>query len=208
MIKSIGRYLFSLGILSFTIVGLGVTKMAGAFTLHNFQTGYCLAVQGATFLPMNAGTPIIVWACNGTASQQWSQGPVTANGGLGAEASTLQSAIQIGMNCRGCAVSTGVIGVQGGDMVDTTPLILWTQDPLFPDPFSTAPQVNNQGWALLPITSDANGHTCYEISNAGDLNSGAWLMGVLGASTAEGAQVVIWNQGPFAAAANQLWCMY
>jgi hypothetical protein len=207
MIKSIGRYFFSLGILLFAIAGLGVTKPANAFELHNFQTGFCLAVQGATFLPVTAGTNIIVWACNGTASQQWTQGPVTANGGLGSEATTLQSEVGIGMNCRGCAISTGVIGVTGGNMVGGTPLILWTQDPLFTDPFSTAMQINNQGWSLNAFTTDANGHICYEIGNAGAL-SGDWVMGVLAGSAAEGAQVVIWNQGPFPPAANQLWCMY
>jgi hypothetical protein len=216
LIKSMRKSLRNLGLLLFVVGSLAVTNMASAqsqignptspFTLHNYVTGLCLAVQNND---TNPGGQLITWACNGTGSQLWFQGDPTADGSLaGYPAYTLGSLV---FNCRGCAFL--VAGVQNGDVTDGNPVVTWTEDPTdFGDPEGT----DNQGWAIEFFnTFDSNGHACYQILNAGINRQTPYNLGVKGANPAEGTQIVVWQDvnsagyptGP-GSHPDQLWCIY
>jgi hypothetical protein len=204
-IKSTSKRLFSLGLLCFVISSLAVSKTANAqdnggpgnpFTLQNSATGFCLATQNGS---NSKGTNLIVWACNGQSNQQWSLGDATSTGGLPA-ANTL---VNWNEPCRSC---WNVAGVQGGTMSDGTPVILWSED----NP--TAGATNNQGWELIYEGFFQNNQPCFAIANAGTTSGAPFVLGVAGGSTAEGAQVVVWQNAPgglFSGiiAPNQLWCV-
>jgi hypothetical protein len=144
-----------------------------------------------------AGAPLITWACNGTASQVWTQGELTVNGNLGGfPAYTLQSFVT--ENCRGCL--TLVAGVYGNEMTDGTQVITWTQD------FNSV-STDNQGWAMEPYT-EKNGNQCYQILNAGTKTGTPFSLGVQDASTAQGTPIVIWQDtNNIEFHMDQIWCV-
>jgi hypothetical protein len=190
--RSRKTFLFGSAFALLIVSCLAVTAPAGAFTLHNFPTGFCLAVAGGD---PNPGAAIIVWTCDGTPSQQWALGDPTSIGSLGMPANTLVSAV----------APNRVIGVQGGleQSGVATPLIAWTEDP--PAMFLN----NNQGWALVFDNTDFLGHSCFQILNAGVNRQKPFNMGVLGGSTAQGAQVVVWqNPSNGGVPGDQIWCQY
>ncbi len=197
--KSIGKRLFTLGLLILALGGLAASKTANAqiFTFHNLATGFCLAPQNGS---SSAGTDLIVWACNGQINQTWFLAGPTSPGVLPAANLLLNNQ----ETCNGCF---SVAGVQGGNMRGGTSVILWTEDPPNNGP------ANNQGWELIFIESDRNSQPCFAIANAGTTSGAPFVLGVLGGSTAEGAQVVVWQNAvgsltPGTIAANQVWCAY
>ncbi|MGB0065514.1 MAG: RICIN domain-containing protein [Terracidiphilus sp.] len=198
-IKSMSKRLFSLGLLFFALGGLTASKTANAqlFTFHNLATGFCLAPQNGS---SSAGTDLIVWACNGQINQTWFLAGPTSLGVLPAANLLLNNQ----ETCNGCF---SVAGVQGGNMKDGTPVILWTEDPPNNGP------TNNQGWELIFIENDQNNQPCFAIANAGTTSGAPFVLGVAGGSTVEGAQVVVWQNAVGSLtlgtiAANQAWCAY
>jgi hypothetical protein len=67
------KFALSAGVgLSIIAGSLAVSTPANAFTLHNYSTGYCLAVSAAN---KAEGTAMIMWQCNSSdPSQQWGWG--------------------------------------------------------------------------------------------------------------------------------------
>jgi hypothetical protein len=214
--------------------GLGMTAPARAdVTLRDPRTGFCLGV-GADITAPGAG--LIMWACDGTPSQEWfldadqqtSTGslviaPSSGDLGLGIATPPVgQPVNQANLMVSEIVPALGgvnpqrVIGVQAGVMAPGTLVVTWTVDRTFPLGTNNPTAPNNQGWQWIYEGTDQNGHNCWEIANAGISSGNAPLLSILGGSTQEGAQVVIEyaprNSAPgrtdYTYGPGQLWCVY
>jgi hypothetical protein len=213
--KSMSKYL---GLLLFAVGSLTATTTASAqtqngyntptannfpYTFHNSQTGYCLGVKGGI---ASEGTPLITWACDGSASQAFWLGDFTATGFLTYYAQTLVSMLQ---PCTYKSSCWNVLGVLGGTDYQLAPVVVWPENPPnYGDPDT----YNNQGWSKVYYSSDGAGHACYTFQNAGGPAPNPdfpYVLGVADGSTAEGAPVVVWqNPSLYDISPNQVWCLY
>ena len=154
---------------------------ARVFTLHNYQTNYCLGVRAGT---PTVGTTLVVWDCDGSANQNWQQ-TTLANG--------LYRVKNFVANDRCLDATRQPYGTYPkGDSVDIN---------LCDSPTASV-------WDVTPAGPDLSGHPCYQFSNSYD-GTVPMVMGVSAGSTARGASVIIWddfynaNTHP-----DQYWCVY
>lgn len=171
---------------------LAMTSPASAFIVYNYNSRLCLDVP-----PTGAeGNLATQKPCSGAASQNWSSDCVhgfcfsDGNGGVFDFLDTVGNAL----------------GVAAAKEQNGTRLVAWHQ----------TGEANQQwGWVFvandpfIPPNQPAN--RCYQIVNfaspsiqLNDSTKPTYVMGVLGGSTAPGAQVVIWQNLNHA---DQIWCV-
>jgi len=133
-------------------------------------SGDCLGVLGGN---MTNGTPIVQWPCNGNPDQTWET--QTINGGPG---DPIWTQIVDSQDTSKC------LGVAGEGTADGSNLVIWDCNGN-PD----------QLWFFQQAVPRSRGipFGCYNIVN---FNAAPKVIGVQGASTAPGAQTVLWASNP------------
>ena len=161
--------------LSVIATSLGISASASAYTLVNYATLYnqypqkqsCLALKAGT---ANDGQPFIVYHCDGTASQAFSNsiypGFSVTSPSVGVSSPIWNQA----GNHQGVSVGNDATN-------DGAPVVLWSEF------FTSSP---GQFWRPDATNSPASG--CYRFINP---NSGKAL-GAAGGSMADGTAVIIW----------------
>jgi hypothetical protein len=149
------------------------------FRLRNFQTGLCLGVKAGT---PTAGTPLIVWTCDGSANQTWTKGA----------ASPSDPAFLLLRNSVAPDRCLHTIGTGNGAQT-----AIYTCDLVW-NPYNT--------WKPIYAGNDSLGHECYRFANK---KNPARVFGVKGGSTSLGAPVVLWDDFNDAFGhPDQFWCVY
>jgi hypothetical protein len=178
---------------------------AGAFTLHNYSTGYCLAVSGAN---QNEGASMIVWTCNSNdPSQKW--GWNGRDGAFPSDTGNQEAAVPYYTDVS--QSHNWVLGVANGNnqYYDGQPVIdwAWTGDA-------------NQYWSATWAVNNQYGHACYFFENwnvppGGDPRTPHKVLGVSGGSHNQGAAVVVWSlftdlngRPDYINHPDQYWCVY
>jgi hypothetical protein len=200
---------------AFTKVVLGLSIIAGsvataapagAFTLHNYATGYCLAVSAGN---QSEGAHLIVWPCSSNNSDPSQQFGFNSRFGTFVPAPSGANA-QYHTNVT--QAHDWVLGVWDGthQWYDGQPIIDWA---------STTDA--NQLWTASWAVNDSAGTACYYIENAGHTPGGDprephKVLAVSGGSRSQGAAVVIYSlftdsqsgRPDYQGHPDQYWCVY
>jgi uncharacterized membrane protein len=130
--------------------------------------GKCLGVLGGN---MSNCTPVVQWACNGHADQQWFISTLSQFGVPG----PLPTAIRNSANPNKC------LGVSDAATNDGANLVIWDCNWNL-----------DQGWIFKNIVPVSRGvpFGCWSIENQ---NAPGKVIGILGASQSDGAQAVLWD---------------
>jgi hypothetical protein len=142
-------------------------------------TGDCLGVQGGN---MTNGTPIVQWPCNGNPDQTWEITTISGSPG-----DPIWTQIQDFQDPSKC------LGVLGSATGDGSNLVIW-------DCNGNA----DQTWFFQQDVPRSRGipFGCFNIVN---FNAAPKVIGIQGASTAAGAQAVLWDLEP--THPDQTWCV-
>jgi hypothetical protein len=159
MHKFLMKALFGLSVVA---GGVAVATPAHAMKLVNLSTGFCLGTAAGA---VSNGTPIIVWACDGSANQQWNRGAAYPT--LGKTASSFQY--------NTSAQPSSCLGVAAASTSDGAAIVLWSCVAPGPDQF----------WDAVKDASTG----CYVFH---DKNSGL-VLGVSAGSIQEGAKTIQWD---------------
>lgn len=159
MHKFLMRALFGLSVVA---GGVAVATPAHAARLVNLSTGYCLGTAAGA---ISNGTPIIVWACDGSANQNWNKGVQYSNS---------NGKFPYYQYSNGAQPSS-CLGVAAASYSDGAPIVLWSCVAPGPDQF----------WDAVQDTSTG----CYVFH---DLQSGL-VMGVAAGSIKEGTKTIQWD---------------
>jgi hypothetical protein len=190
--------------LSIVAGSLAVPAPASATEWRNLASGLCLGVANASN-NSNHGQPLIIWPCNGSRDQQWTESAFTPAAGY----SWLTTALT---DTRTGAPKNFVMGVSGGNSFVTngTALIDWekTNDA-------------NQGWQRQFAVNDPNSHQCFAFINnvqprpVPRAPGITMVAGVSGGRRDAGAPVMIWSQftnsfgqPDYGGHPDQFWCQY
>lgn len=154
---------------------------ASVFTLHNLQTNYCLGVRAGT---PTVGTTLVVWACDGSANQNWAW-TSEINGFY-----TIKNYVATD-RCLD-ATRGQYVTYPEGDSVD----------------INLCDSPTRSTWNVTSVGNDLSGHACYQFSNSYN-GTTPQVMGVSAGSTAEGASVILWDNfnDPYGHR-DQYWCTY
>lgn len=174
------------------VVQTTASLTSGVFTLHNYQTDFCLGVQAGN---PNWGTHFVVWECDTSANQNFQQltGSFLPAGFIG-----LKNFVK-GNTCLN--VDDYPAGVGGNGEKEIT---------------LSCPDANYaawyQEWKAVPAGTDFAKHECYQFVSAGGpdpANGKDFVLGVQGGSTSHGTSVMIWDnfQDRFNHP-DQYWCVY
>jgi galactose oxidase len=160
-------------------------KADGTFISQWFTqgTGDCLGVYGGN---MTNGTPVVQWPCNGNPDQTWEI--QTVNGPPMNDGYTLTWTQVVNYQDP-----SKCLGVLGGAIGDGAPLVIWDCN-----------GHTDQRWLFSVMLTPTPGvpDGCYSVT---DRNTWTKVVGVFGASTAPGAQVVLWD-GFTPPHPDQVWC--
>jgi len=185
---------------SITAASLMATRPARATVWHNLASDKCLGVADGEH-KNNTGQPLIIWTCDGSPNQDWTETPFTPDTAFSWFSSTVGTGI-------GLPVSM-YMGISGGTLTNNTPIIDWTSS-----------NAQNQGWQRRLATTDKKGKSCFFFVNRalpGPAPARTGVLGVSGGRKDDGAPVVIWdwfklNTMPptpdVAGHPDQYWCAY
>lgn len=164
------------------LVNVALPPKGGSFTLHNYQTNFCLGVAAGN---PNPGTKLVVWDCDGTANQNWQEVVPLGN--------RTQIRNMIGTN-RCLDVTRGqYVSYTNGSAADIA--------------YCDAP--TTQSFSVITAGKDMAGHQCYQFWNQYGPNNIPLVLGVSAGNPNRGAPVITWenfsnpNTHP-----DQYWCVY
>jgi hypothetical protein len=158
-----------------TMTAKATTPFINAWS--NTNTGKCLGVLAAN---MTNGTPVVQWACDDSANQQWEIATPNVF-----PANNFVTQIRDFQNTNKCL---GVLASATGDGAN---LVIWDCNGSL-----------DQQWDFQQVAAPSVQFRfgCYTIAN---VNAFPKVLGILAASPADGAQAVIWdNLGH----PDQVWC--
>ena len=186
--------------LSITAGGLMATSPAHATVWHNLASDKCLGVADGE-RKNNTGQPLVIWSCDGSANQNWTEAAFTPDPGFSWFSSTVGAGI-------GLPISL-FMGISNNNLNNNTPIIDWTRL-----------NASNQGWQKRFATTDAANHSCFYFVNGalpGPHPARTGVLSVSGGRKDDGAPVVIrdWSKlntvpptPDFAGHPDQYWCAY
>jgi hypothetical protein len=173
----------ALGPLDESVGETSAALTTATFTLHNYQTGYCLGVAAGT---PTIGTRMVVWTCDTSANQNWVQGSGPYAGGY----------VQL---INGVATDRCLRGTNGV-WIDFANQGAWTEINHCGNGYD-----GDTNWLPIYVGQDFTNHECYRFK---ELNIQG-VLGVLGGNTSRGASAVTWHD--FAnqyTHPDQIWCVY
>ena len=168
--------------------GLALSGQASA-QLYNYQyQGQCLGVSGGYANTTKAGTPLIVWSCNGSSDQTHFYAYANSTQQrffTGASAYWKNGSLYIQGYCAGVAAASTQQGAG---------VIVWNCD-------ISGNSVPDQNWIPEQVPYSLPGHpssTCFVIKN---VNAPGMLL-----SVAPNGHVITWPGNPSSHNDNQVWC--
>jgi len=230
------KYYFASLVALFIMIGGFVSAPSHAFTLHNFQTGLCLGVAGASASP---GTGFVTWTCDQTnqdRSQQFGQIEVlcpanTPCNVLSCDQSQWyycsyvipsyfqsESSNILFDNLTNVACEPNPSPGEGEHCGSYTNLGVYHDTIRNGSPIVQQNNTNNfdQRWIAVPAVTDYYGHTCYYFENVASFQSGqTYVMGVSGGNPKRGTAIILWQlftdaygNPDFRGHPDQFWCVY
>jgi len=163
----------------------------GVFTLHNFQTDYCLGVRAGT---PTQGNNFVVWACDQSANQNFQQRALSFVPTPYVELVNFVGAdrcLQLNTGPRG----SPVYGSNGSPLVIN--LCYSSDDGI---------DAKYDEWKPISVGNDFRNHECYNFESE---SSPGRVIGVSGGKTDEGTSVILWdNFHDQFHHPDQIWCVY
>jgi len=187
--------------LSIVVGGLAAASPASATGTNKYRNlknnTMCLGVSGGSG---NLGTQIIIWECDGSANQNWTEQFFPLALGF--------NYYFTGQTRSGTSPPAAdmVLAVAGGTITNNKDVIDYTV-------FN--PAHGDQGWKKTFATNDSSMKPCYSFTNFASPSGHPYVLGTLNGGTTHGTHVVIHEQyldafglPDFGGHAEQYWCMY